>query len=225
MKKFFVFCLLLPAALTMTAADNEDVVFTDADGNVYEDGTVLVLTDVEENIMGDESSDNTYMINSGLYVTNVSDELRHTTLVYEVSEISRGTHSCCFPSLCITMSTTGTYETDRSSVKAGVSKNMITEWYTAGEGNCTATYTLYNYSYDSTTAEYTLLGVGPTITVQYVWSSESTGISNLVTSDDCVSVEYYDAAGARVSNPSKGMFIKKMLMSDGTTKTQKLVIR
>lgn len=224
MKKFFVLCLSLAATLVVGAAENEDVAFVDADGNVYEDSTILVLTSVEENIMGDESLDNTYMINSGLYVKNVCDELRNTMIEYEVSEISRGVHSCCFPSLCVTTETTGSFETDRTPIKSGVSKNMITEWYTAAEGYCTATYTLYNYSYDSTTAEYTLLGIGPTITVKYVWDSE-TAINSIATCEGAVSTDYYDLSGAKVSNPTKGVFIKKTLMSNGTSKTETVVIK
>lgn len=225
MKKFFVLCLSLVVALVAGAADNEDVVFADADGNVYEDSTVLVLTDVEENPMGgDESFDNTYMINSGLYVKNVCDGLRHTYVNYEISEISRGVHSCCFPSSCVTTSQTGSVDTDRTSIKSGVSKNMITEWYTAAEGYCTVTYTLYNYTYDSTTAEYTSLGVGPTITVKYVWDNE-TAINSVATAEGVASIAYYDINGVQVSRPGKGLFIKRTLMTDGSTKTQKVVVK
>lgn len=224
MKKLFTLCLSFLFAVAANASVSTEVVFADADGNIYADGEVLVITDIEENIMGEASQDNTYQINSGLYVYNTSESVKEVGLKYTVDEISRGTHSCCFPTLCVTMSSTGEYETDHTTMKAGVLKNMITEWYTAGEGNCTATYTLQLYSYDSSTKSYTYLGEGNTITVQYVYSS-STSIKAVSAESKVLSTEYYDITGRKASNPSHGVFIKKTRLADGTTKAQKVILK
>ena len=224
MKKLFTLSLSFLLAAVANASVSTDVVFADADGNVYADGEVLVITDVEENIMGEASGDNTYQINSGLYVYNTSESVQQVGLKYTVEEISRGSHSCCFPTLCVTMTSTGSFETDHTTMKAGATKDMITEWYTAGEGNCTATYTLQLYSYDSSTKSYTYLGEGNTITVQYVYSS-STGIKTVSADSGVLSTEYYDITGRKTSNPSHGVFIKKTRLADGTTKAQKIILK
>lgn len=224
MKKLFTLCLSFFFVTAMNASVDTEVVFADADGNAYADGEVLVLTDLEENIMGDVASDNVYQINSGLYVYNMSESVREVGLKYTVEEISRGTHSCCFPTLCVTMTSTGEYETDHTTMKAGALKNQITEWYTAGEGNCTATYTIQLYSYDSSTKSYNYLGEGNTITVKYVYSS-STGINTVSAGDNVLDTEYYDITGRKTSNPSHGVFIKKTRLTDGTTKAQKVILK
>lgn len=225
MKKIIASCLVAIAAVTVDAAVCEDLVFTDADGNVYADSTVLVLTDVEENLFGDESGDNAYQINSGLYVANVCGALRSVELTYTVSEISRGTHSCCFPQNCLTQSSPATITTERGSIKADVVKNMITEWYTGGEGYCTVTYTILPYEYDSSAGEYNALGEGPTITVQYVYSTEADGISSTTAKSGVAKTEYYDVAGCKVKSPKNGLFIRRVTMADGSVKAQKVIIK
>ena len=225
MKKILSLCLAVLAAVAARAATNEDLMFCDADGNTYADGTVLVLTDIEDNLFGEDGSDNLYIINSNLYVTNTTEELRHVVLTYTISEITRGTHSCCFPSTCVTMTSTGSFESDKGSMKAGVVKNMITEWYTGGEGSCTVTYTLHAYQYDSSSADYNYLGEGPTITVQYVYSTEDTSVSKTTAKSNVAGVEYFDVAGCKVKNPKSGLFIRRTTMTDGTVKTQKVIIK
>lgn len=52
----------------------------------------------------------------------------------------------------------------------------------------------------------------------------STGINKIENSDaDVVSTEYFDLSGRRISNAQKGINVKVMKLSDGTTKTVKVV--
>ena len=43
-------------------------------------------------------------------------------------------------------------------------------------------------------------------------------------SDDVVSVEYYDLQGRKVSAPSKGLYVKKYTLSDGSVKSNKVIV-
>ena len=45
-----------------------------------------------------------------------------------------------------------------------------------------------------------------------------------ITSAEVVSVEYFKLDGTRVANPDKGLYIKKNSYSDGTTKTEKIIL-
>ena len=223
MKRTFTLCLSILACLAANAGDITDVVFADADGNIYEDGTTLTITEATENEFYDDE-EQMYIMDSGLYVYNTSENLRHVVLQYTVSEITRGSHSCCFPMTCVTTSSTGSYESDRGSVKAGKSVTMLTEWYTGGDGNCSATYTLQEYEYDSSTKTYTYLGEGPTITVNYVYGT--TGIKDVSsTASNVVKTEYYDITGRKANSPSNGIYIKRTQLSDGTVEAHKVVIK
>ncbi len=60
------------------------------------------------------------------------------------------------------------------------------------------------------------MGGGEEHVSNIVWSDvPGTGISS-VTTDEAAKVEYYDLQGRRVSNPTKGIFIKKTTTADGT---------
>ena len=223
MKKIITFCLSFLACMAANAGDILDVVFADADGNIYEDGTTLNITDATENEFYDDE-EQMYIMDSGLYVYNTTESLRYVVLQYTVSEITRGTHSCCFPMTCVTTTSAGSYESDRGSVKAGKSVTMLTEWYTGGDGSCSATYTLQEYEYDSSSKSYTLLGEGPTITVNYLYGTA--GINNVSASNsNVVKTEYYDITGRKTSTPTNGVYIKRTQLSDGTVKAQKVIIK
>lgn len=56
-------------------------------------------------------------------------------------------------------------------------------------------------------------------------STVSTGISNTESSRKAVKTEYINMSGIRTATPDKGLYIKKTLYSDGTSKTEKVLIK
>jgi len=54
---------------------------------------------------------------------------------------------------------------------------------------------------------------------------EGTGVESVESEVAPVSVEYYDIAGRRISNPEKGIAIRIARYADGTVKTHKVVMR
>ena len=73
-------------------------------------------------------------------------------------------------------------------------------------------YTYQNGTY--ITEEYTNLRIKAT----------TTGINKVEGNDaDVVSTEYFDLSGRRISNAQKGINVKVMKFSDGTTKTVKVI--
>ena len=55
------------------------------------------------------------------------------------------------------------------------------------------------------------------------FSSSSTGISNVMTGSEVVSVKYYDVAGRELQGKSNGMSIVRTVYADGTTTTHKTI--
>lgn len=55
------------------------------------------------------------------------------------------------------------------------------------------------------------------------FSSSSTGISNVMTGSEVVSVKYYDVAGREMQGKSNGMNIVRTVYADGTTTTHKTI--
>ena len=55
------------------------------------------------------------------------------------------------------------------------------------------------------------------------FSSSSTGISNVMTGSEVVSVKYYDVAGRELQGKSNGMNIVRTVYADGTTTTHKTI--
>lgn len=221
---FTTICLLAVSVCFVFAQSVDDVVFSDEDGNAYDDGATLVRSDYEEYAFGSASSDNLYEVPSGLYVSNNGDAVINVEVVYEIEEITRGAHQICFPSTCISNDAAGSYTTSRGAVKAGVSSDMQTEWFTGGDGNCTVTYTIYAYTYDSSTKEYTSLGEGPTITVKYVFGDDA-GVDAVSSALKVVDTQYFDVCGRVTSSPSKGVYIKRMTLSDGSISTKKVILK
>lgn len=225
MMRFFTsLCFITLSACFAFAQSVSDVVFSDEEGNAYEDGVTLVKSDYEEYAFGTESFDNLYEVASGLYVTNNSDAVVSVEVVYEIEELTRGAHQICFPSTCISNDAVGSYTTSRGTMKAGVSSDMQTEWFTGGDGNCTVTYTIMPYTHDSSTKEYTSLGEGNTITVKYIFGDDA-GVDGVSSTLKVTRTQYFDVCGRAVTKPVKGVYIKRMTLSDGSISSKKVILK
>lgn len=229
MKKTITLAICLMASMASFAQTTADsFVFQDAEGNVVPDGAVLTRTEITE----DPFDDN--YISSGLYVKNVSGGIAYLKIESAVTQLPSGTtHSICFPGNCINHTSVGTYESKDPEPEASESvSDMKAEWKYGGKyGTCTVTYTIKEYSYEGKQPNdfnvpvdtYSFIGNGPSITVNYV-NDENAGIKHIAETS-VASTVYYDLQGRCTTNPGKGLYIKKVKTTDGSTKTVKTVLR
>ena len=217
MKKIFTLCFGLMAALTLHAQSDFPLQFADKDGNIIADGTTLNLTEYEEISFGD------IQMPSGLYVKNISTETVQGGGTYNIQTLSSGAFQTCFPENCAQKKTTGTFETESGAFAAGSLTNMQTEWLPEAEGTCVVVYQLQTYKQNAITQKWTVDKTGPSVTLNFTYST--TGVSAIKNDKVVSSVTYYDILGRQVSQPSRGIFVRKTVYADGTSATQKTVMR
>ena len=103
MKKIFTFLSLCLLSITASA---QEYVFTDAQGNTYDDGVVINRTEVEDDGFGGIN------LPGNLFVKNVgAAEGSEVAIVAEITKIDNGDLQLCFPTNCHNQSEVGTYET------------------------------------------------------------------------------------------------------------------
>ena len=230
MKKIFTLCLALFCA-TATFAQNDNnfnskgtFVFTDKDGNVYEDGDVITRDEAEESPFGG------IQIASGLYVKQTVADFDGAPLLCgmsaDIKKIDNGELQFCFPGSCRTADKVGFYDaTIIQKIKSGAS--LVTEW-TPGwdedeenqlEGMATATFTLYAFQNFGSPEKpnYYNYGAASSITVNFVHGT--TGINGVVDNSKATVNAIYTVDGTRVQKMQKGLNIVKL--SNG--KTMKIV--
>ena len=225
MKKIFTLCLALFCAVATFAQDEFNpkgsFVFTDKDGNVYEDGAVITCADAEEDDFG------AVQVNSGLYVKKVVADVEGSPLYLgmsvDVSNLENGAVQYCFPGSCHQASKVGKYDVDQSDIKiiqGGVS--IMSEWIpgmddddVAMYGQATATFTLYAYENfgSDKKPDYYEHGAASSITVNFIYSA--TAINGVADNAKASVDAIYTADGTRVQNMQKGLNIVKL--SNGKT--------
>lgn len=230
MKKIFTLCLALFCATATFAQNDEDFnpkgsfVFTDKDGNVYEDGAVITRDEAEESPFGG------IQIASGLYVKQTVADLDGAPLLVgmstDVKKIDNGELHFCFPGSCHMADKVGFNEVSAiQEIKSGAS--LVTEW-TPGwdedeenqlKGMATATFTLYAFQNFGRPGkpDYYNYGAASSITVNFVHGT--TGINGVVDNSKATVDAIYTVNGTRVQKMQKGLNIVKL--SNG--KTMKIV--
>lgn len=211
---FFSFLLGTTAMMAQTG-----IMFVDAaeGGNEVPDGSEITVSDYENG-----------QISSGLYVTNTSMVGQNFTIEYDIKTLPNGSSQICFPIACTQQTSVGTYETvkEGSSLRAGETRDFQAEWKPTAYGTSTVTYTVkyYNVSGNYPIYDYEFDSYGPSVTVNYVYKDPAS--VNSIDSDDMVrSVEYFDMAGQRVSNPQNGLYLQRMVTTTGKTTTNKVIIK
>ncbi|MGI6222303.1 MAG: hypothetical protein ACOYJG_01690 [Prevotella sp.] len=220
MKKIFTLAMVLVFGLGTGYAQDEEEIdtslqFVDAEGTVVPDGSEITRTEVETDDFGD------MQISSGLFVKNTTEDLVGTSINGNLIAKPSGTFQCCFPASCIPIENVGPFETSKGAIEADSILTLNTEWI------------LEEGKYGTTTASFQLLvreaylnkwnipvvgdviGYGPTVTVNFVYS-DPTGINGTTNVKINRVVERYNAAGARIYAPVKGVNILKM--EDGSVK-------
>lgn len=225
MKKIFTLCLALFCAVATFAQDEFNpkgsFVFTDKDGNVYEDGAVITCADAEEDDFG------FVQVNSGLYVKQVVADVEGSPLYVgmgvEVSNLENGAVQYCFPGTCHIASKVGKYDVDKTAIKIiKGGESLQTEWVAnmddddvAMYGQATATFTLYAYENfgSEKKPDFNEHGAASSITVNFIYSA--TAINGVADNAKASVDAIYTADGTRVQNMQKGLNIVKL--SNGKT--------
>ncbi len=202
--------------------------FVDAQGNVIPDGSTITVNELE---FIDDGMGGYYQISSGLFVKNNTSETQGVGLELSVSRFDNGSLNVCFPSNCLPyVAKDGTFDSkDNGSnvLEAGESKDFLTEFFPeelGTYGTCTATFQLkvMDVTYFG---ELAMVGAfkayGSKVTVNFVYSSSSTGIENISSDGKNTVKGYYSLDGRKLDAPQKGINIIKY--SNG--KTVKTVVK
>lgn len=193
-------------------------VFTDKDGNVYDDGATIECT------AGEYDDYDTYQIPSGLYVKQTSYAASFGVgMKMSITQLNNGSLNVCFPQSCQSFKKTGTADLGKNTLSGTVGymedtklASFMTEWIPESEtayGQCSATFTLTTLNKKSF-SEYTYLGESRKITVNFVLK-DPTAINGVKDNGSATVVARYAADGSLLSAPAKGINILKL--SDGRT--------
>ena len=211
MKKIFTLCIGLMATMALHAQSDFPIQFADKDGNIIADGSTLNITDYEE----DEFIGT--LMSSGLYVKNTTDGEVQCAGSFVINTMSNGSFQSCFPENCMQAPGIGNYTTQSGALEAGALKGMQTEWLPKAPGSCSVKYQLVTYKLNSITKQWSQDKFGPTVTLNFTYST-----TGLKTPAEVQSVTYYDIQGRPVSQPTRGIFIQKTTLADGSSIVRKI---
>jgi hypothetical protein len=220
MKKILLLCVAFFSVTASFAQQdaNRVFVFTDKDGNEYENGTTIVRDELDVNEY--EATE----ILSGVYVKQTATDKNYAvSMNLKVNSIDNGYLNACFPMSCLPFKSVGSYELGKTVLSDAASYNsetklasILTEWFPESSdawGQCTATFTLTTLIKNSFT-DYTAVGTSSTITVQFV-NRDPAAINGVADRSTAKEVARYTVGGQRVSAPVKGINLVKL--SDGRT--------
>ena len=213
MKKIFTLAMLLVLGLGTSFAQDEEIdntlKFVDAQGAVVPDGSEITRTEVEDNGMD-------LQISTGLSVKNTSTEPVGTKCEFNVLELPTGSVNCCFPMACMSALKTGTFKTMGGSLAPSETKDFQTEWIGFEQyGKAKATFQILICELGQFGKAGDVIANGPKITINFVYS-DPTGINGPTNVTVNRVAERYNAAGARIYAPVKGINILKM--EDGSVR-------
>lgn len=202
MKKLFTLLLIM----TMySVAFAQKYVFTDKDGNVYEDGATITRTGVEnEDIFMPQ-------INADLFVKNDgASASSKVSIVADITRLDNGLVQLCFPTECKSYDSTGEQETPKTSLPQGESQNIQSEWmpYEVGAyGECSVVYTAKTYE--------GLLAKTFTVTVNYKYANP-TDIKAVSEQTSRKAEQRYNLQGSQVKANQHGFSVVRL--SDGSVR-------
>lgn len=235
MKKFYsiTFALLL-GATSLFAQKNTDVRFVTIDEDInktgeVEDGAVISVSTITDDGFQDP------FISTGLGVENTTDNSKRVQVDYEILKLDNGGVQCCF-STCSLNKVLGTFYTPELSksgnrinlpvVKSHEVQDLAGEWFFGGDGTATVKFTIKvgTKNTSKTDAEGVVYDVveGPSVTVNFF--KGAAGINSTVAATS-VQTTYFDLTGRKVASPSQGVYVQKQVLSDGTVKTAKVLLK
>lgn len=198
--------------------------FVDENGNIVSDGSTIEgkLEYV------DDGYQQYYQISTGLYVKNNADTDTGVGVDYTINSIGSGTFNCCFPSNCVPRNQAGDYQTENGFLTANETRSFQTEWIPepGNYGTCSATFKLKVMDmkeeeiYGVPIVTYVFKAYGPSVTVNFTYNENSTGIADITENDKKISA-YYTLDGKEIKEPQKGINIVKY----ANGKTTKVVVK
>ena len=175
MKKIILLCVaFLGAIATFAQQDaNRVFVFTDKDGNAFENGATI-----ERDKLEFDDFEEFKQILSNVYVKQTATDKNYAvSMSVKINSIDNGTLQVCFPMSCLRLVKPGTSDLGTSTLSEAASYNketglasILTEWIPKSEdawGKCEATFTLTTLIKKSF-LDYTTVGKSSEITVQFV---------------------------------------------------------
>ena len=204
MKKLFTSVMMLLFATSFAFAQEAALVrFVDEAGNEYADGSVIDITEGEEDVFGD------YQFPTGLYVENISGEDIYVGVDYEIVAIPNGSFQICFPENCVQQSKKGSYSTQQGPMKTDAKKDLQAEWLPEenGFGTCSVKIQVNIYTKNVLTGKFNLDENGPKVTVNMIFKDPAS-VKNV--ENEAKAVAKYNAAGQQVNNEQKGLNIVKL---------------
>lgn len=219
MKKIFTLLVCFLAGFTVQAQSDFPLQFVDKDGQIIPDGTVLEITEYEEDeLFGD------ILMPTYVWVKNVSDEMVYGGGSFTIQTIDNGSFQTCFPSSCMNLSSEGTYTSGKDAIMPSQVRDMQTEWLPDpdGKGTCLVAYQLQTFR--KLGNNYMPDDDGPTIYLHYFYGVEPTGISQAKAGKTVSSITWYDLFGRQTSDPRRGAFLKRTTYTDGSSIVQKKII-
>lgn len=221
MKKMILLCVaFLSAIATFAQQDaNRVFVFTDKDGNAFENGATIERDKLEFDDFKEFKQ-----ILSDVYVKQTAtDKSYAVSMSVKINNIDNGTLQVCFPMSCLRLVKPGTSDLGKSTLSEASSYNettglasIMTEWIPKSEdawGTCEATFTLTTLIKKSF-LDYTTVGKSSDITIRFI-NRDPSAINGVAVNSAAKEVARYTVGGQRINAPVKGINIVKL--SDGRT--------
>lgn len=196
--------------------------FVDENGDIISDGSTI---DGKLEYI-DDGYQQYYQVSTGLYVKNNANAATGVGLEFTINNIDNGNINCCFPSNCIFASKTGDYQNENNYLPANETKSFATEWIPSDYGKCSATFRLKVMNmkeeeiFGTPIVTYEFKAYGPSVTVNFTYDKNSTGIEYITENDKKISA-YYTLDGKEIKEPQKGINIVKY----ANGKTTKVVVK
>lgn len=219
MKKIFtLFAALLALATTAGAQEvDQTFQFTDLQGNVVADGTVITVQGInEEGQMVVPLK--VKKVKEGKVAVGMYENIDEKPVEYDENGKVSDWQTCAFGN-CMYLSESG--YSSKSIVDdsdEGYHVDIQTEWMPAkGKyAEWTATLQIQLFNINSRTAfgrtiesaGDEIVGYGPKVTVRLVYSAQSSSVGSLKA--DSTPVEYYNLCGERIPGPKKGLNIVRL---------------
>ena len=202
MKKMILLCVaFLSAIATFAQQDaNRVFVFTDKDGNAFENGATIVRDKLEF-----DDFEEFKQIVSDVYVKQTAtDKSYAVSMSVKINNIDNGTLKVCFPMSCLQLVKPGTSDLGKNALSETASYNketglasILTEWIPKSEdawGMCEATFTLTTLIKKSF-LDYTTVGKSSEITIRFInrdpaGSNVSGAVSGAPTKGSCFNGEF-----------------------------------
>ncbi|MBR1414736.1 MAG: hypothetical protein IJ570_02605 [Prevotella sp.] len=208
MKKFFTLITAL-FALTATGWAQEEeeelddaFVFTDLEGNVVPDGSVITV-----NTLNEEGQ-----MKVPLLVKNVSGERAAGTLYETIDDKPNGEWQTCAFGNCMILAETG--YSPKSVQDADAVVDILTEWIPEENqyASWSATLQIHHYNisknfFGQESVGTILVGYGPKVTIKFDYADPA-NISNIKAGQ--AEVARYSLCGRRLTAPQKGINIVRL---------------